>query len=91
MSLDEQERISKCARELGAFVGQWAIHMMFRLRDGSQGERVIDHQEAAKLLDISPKTLDRKRSEGVIRGAKIGNTWHYKERDIDEIRKGNHG
>jgi excisionase family DNA binding protein len=48
-----------------------------------QFERFLDSREAAALLQIHPKTLERLARKGEIRGMRIGKLWRFRTSDLD--------
>jgi excisionase family DNA binding protein len=48
-----------------------------------QFERFLDSREAAALLQIHPKTLQRLARKGEIRGMRIGKLWRFRTSDLD--------
>ncbi|HUO61663.1 MAG TPA: helix-turn-helix domain-containing protein, partial [Candidatus Acidoferrales bacterium] len=50
-------------------------------------ERLLDSDEAASLLKIHPKTLQRMAREGKIVGIQIGKLWRFRASDLDHWLK----
>ena len=51
-------------------------------------EPLLDSDEAARLLRIHPKTLQKMARDGEIRGIHIGKLWRFRASDLDKwIRK----
>ncbi len=50
-----------------------------------QFERFLDSREAAALLQIHPKTLQRLARKGGIRGMRIGKLWRFRICDLDTL------
>ena len=48
-----------------------------------QFERFLDSREAATLLQIHPKTLQRLARKGEICGMRIGKLWRFRTSDLD--------
>jgi len=48
-----------------------------------QFERFLDSREAAALLQIHPKTLQRLARKGEIRAMRIGKLWRFRTSDLD--------
>ena len=48
-----------------------------------QFERFLDSREAAALLQIHPKTLQRLARKGEIRGMRLGKLWRFRTSDLD--------
>jgi excisionase family DNA binding protein len=46
-------------------------------------ERFLDSHQAADLLQIHPKTLQRLARKGEIRGMRIGKLWRFRTSDLD--------
>jgi excisionase family DNA binding protein len=46
-------------------------------------ERLVDSREAAALLQIHPKTLQRLARKGEIRAMRIGKLWRFRTSDLD--------
>src|ERR1700686_915580 len=46
-------------------------------------ERLVDSREAAALLQIHPKTLQRLARKGKIRAMRIGKLWRFRTSDLD--------
>ncbi len=46
-------------------------------------ERFLDSREAAALLRIHPKTLQRFARKGEIRAVQIGRLWRFRTSDLD--------
>ena len=47
-------------------------------------ERVLNTEEAAGLLQIHPKTLQRFAREGAIHGIHIGKLWRFRASEIED-------
>jgi len=47
-------------------------------------ERLLDSDEAAHLLRIHPKTLQRMARNGEIRGVQIGKLWRFRASQLNE-------
>ena len=47
-------------------------------------ERLLQTDEAAAIIQIHPKTLQRFAREGVIRGIHIGKLWRFRASEIEE-------
>ena len=47
-------------------------------------EPVIDSEEAAKFLDINPKTLQKMARTGTVPAYRIGKLWKFRISDLDE-------
>ena len=48
-----------------------------------QFEQFLDSREAAALLQIHPKTLQRLARKGEIRAMRIGKLWRFRTSDLD--------
>jgi excisionase family DNA binding protein len=46
-------------------------------------ERFLDSNQAAELLQIHPKTLQRLARKGEIRAMRIGKLWRFRTSDLD--------
>ena len=46
-------------------------------------ERFLDSHQAAELLQIHPKTLQRLARRGEIRAMRIGKLWRFRTSDLD--------
>jgi excisionase family DNA binding protein len=46
-------------------------------------ERFLDSHQAAELLQIHPKTLQRLARKGEIRAMRIGKLWRFRASDLD--------
>lgn len=46
-------------------------------------EPVVDSEEAAKFLNINPKTLQKMARNGVVPGYRIGKLWKFRISDLD--------
>jgi excisionase family DNA binding protein len=46
-------------------------------------ERFLDSHQAAALLQIHPKTLQRLARKGEIRAMRIGKLWRFRTSDLD--------
>jgi excisionase family DNA binding protein len=52
-------------------------------------ERVLNTEEAAVLLQIHPKTLQRMARQGAVPGFRIGDLWRFRASALDEwLRSG---
>ena len=47
-------------------------------------ERLLDSEEAASIMDIHPKTLQKLARKGVVRGIHIGKLWRFRASAIEE-------
>jgi len=47
-------------------------------------ERLLDSEEAASLLKIHPKTLQKMARSGEIAGVQIGRLWRFRVSALDE-------
>ena len=56
---------------------------------GGAFERVLNTEEAAALLQIHPKTLQRLARQGVVPAFRIGDLWRFRASSLDEwLRSG---
>jgi len=46
-------------------------------------EPLLDTDEAAAIMRIHPKTLQRYARQGIVRGFQIGSMWRFRASDID--------
>ena len=46
-------------------------------------EPLLDSEEAAGIIKIHPKTLQRLARNGVIRGVQVGKLWRFRASDIE--------
>ena len=46
-------------------------------------EPVVDSEEAAKFLNINPKTLQKMARNGAVPGYRIGKLWKFRITDLD--------
>jgi excisionase family DNA binding protein len=51
---------------------------------GTAFERVLNTEEAAALLQIHPKTLQRMARQGVIPAFRIGDLWRFRASALDQ-------
>ena len=54
------------------------------VQNASQFEPLLDSDEAAALLKIHPKTLQRMARNGEIAGIQIGKLWRFRASQLDE-------
>ena len=47
-------------------------------------EPLLDSEEAATLLKIHPKTLQRMARNGQVRAVQIGKLWRFRASDLDD-------
>lgn len=55
-----------------------------RYQDRPDFERLLDSEEAASLLRIHPKTLQRMARSGEIKGVQIGKLWRFRASQLDQ-------
>jgi len=55
-----------------------------KIRNSSLFEPLLDSKEAAALLRIHPKTLQRMARLGEISGIHIGKLWRFRASDLDQ-------
>lgn len=46
-------------------------------------EPLLDTDEAASIMRIHPKTLQRYARQGIVRGFQLGSMWRFRASDID--------
>ena len=46
-------------------------------------EPLLDAEQAARLLHLHPKTVQRKAKDGTIPGYKIGKRWFFRASELD--------
>lgn len=46
-------------------------------------EPLLDSDQAAAIMRIHPKTLQRYSRQGVVRGFQLGSMWRFRASDID--------
>jgi excisionase family DNA binding protein len=52
-------------------------------------ERVLNTDEAAALLQIHPKTLQRRARQGIVPAFRIGDLWRFRASSLDQwLRSG---
>lgn len=54
------------------------------LRGSVVPERLIDSDEAAAIIGIPPKTLQKMARHGVVRGIRVGKLWRFRASAIDQ-------
>ena len=69
------------ARSIEARLG---THSNFTIRGQSSFEPILDSEEAADLLHIHPKTLQRLARNGTIPGFRIGKLWGFRASALNE-------
>jgi len=47
-------------------------------------ERLLDSDEAASIMNIHPKTLQKLARKGVVRGVHVGKLWRFRASAIEE-------
>jgi excisionase family DNA binding protein len=47
-------------------------------------ERLLDSDEAALIMNIHPKTLQKLARKGVVRGIHVGKLWRFRASTIEE-------
>jgi len=57
---------------------QWEVHSDFARQAQSAFEPILDTEEAATLLKIHPKTLQKLARNGRIPGFRIGKLWGFR-------------
>jgi excisionase family DNA binding protein len=46
-------------------------------------EPLLDTDEAAAIMRVHPKTLQRYARQGIVRGFQLGSMWRFRASDID--------
>lgn len=65
------------------------VHSQAQDSSASGFERVLNTEEAAALLQIHPKTLQRMARQGVVPAFRIGDLWRFRASALDEwLRSG---
>ncbi len=47
-------------------------------------ERLLDSDEAARIMNVHPKTLQKLARKGVVRGLHIGKLWRFRASAIED-------
>jgi excisionase family DNA binding protein len=47
-------------------------------------ERLLDSDEAAKIMNVHPKTLQKLARRGIVRGLHIGKLWRFRASVIED-------
>lgn len=47
-------------------------------------ERLLDSDEAASIMKVHPKTLQKLARKGIVRGIHIGKLWRFRASTIEE-------
>lgn len=47
-------------------------------------ERLLDSDEAAEIMNVHPKTLQKLARKGIVRGVHIGKLWRFRASTIEE-------
>ena len=47
-------------------------------------ERLLDSDEAAQIMNVHPKTLQKLARKGIVRGLHIGKLWRFRASGIEE-------
>jgi excisionase family DNA binding protein len=55
-----------------------------RLPKPMSRERLLDSHEAAEMLRVHPRTLQRLAHQGLIAGVQVGKLWRFRESTITE-------
>lgn len=50
----------------------------------SMPERLLDSDEAASIMNVHPKTLQKLARKGIVRGIHIGKLWRFRASTIEE-------
>lgn len=51
---------------------------------GFTPERLLDSDEAARIMNVHPKTLQKLARKGIVRGVHIGKLWRFRASTIEE-------
>lgn len=47
-------------------------------------ERLLDSDEAASIIKVHPKTLQKLARKGIVRGVHVGKLWRFRASTIEE-------
>ena len=47
-------------------------------------ERLLDSDEAASIMNVHPKTLQKLARKGIVRGVHVGKLWSFRASTIEE-------
>lgn len=47
-------------------------------------ERLLDSDEAASIMKVHPKTLQKLARKGIVRGVHVGKLWRFRASTIEE-------
>ena len=47
-------------------------------------ERLLDSDEAARIMNVHPKTLQKLARKGIVRGVHVGKLWRFRASTIEE-------
>jgi excisionase family DNA binding protein len=47
-------------------------------------ERLLDSDEAAKIMNVHPKTLQKLARKGIVRGLHVGKLWRFRASTIED-------
>jgi excisionase family DNA binding protein len=47
-------------------------------------ERLLDSEEAAEIMKVHPKTLQKLARKGIVRGIHVGKLWRFRASTIEE-------
>jgi excisionase family DNA binding protein len=47
-------------------------------------ERLLDSDEAASIMNVHPKTLQKLARKGIVRGLHVGKLWRFRASTIEE-------
>ena len=88
MNLDRMEFISWMNRIIQRFdlLDELVKTKTTRL-EGVDGEELLDNQDILLLLKISPRTLQRYRSNGMLAYYRISGKIYYKRSDVEQLVK----
>jgi excisionase family DNA binding protein len=52
--------------------------------DSPMPERLLDSDEAASIMNIHPKTLQKLARKGIVRGVHVGKLWRFRASTIED-------
>lgn len=47
-------------------------------------ERLLDSEQAAEMMNVHPKTLQKLARKGIVRGVHVGKLWRFRASTIEE-------
>jgi phage terminase Nu1 subunit (DNA packaging protein) len=54
-------------------------------------ERLLDSEQAAAIIRVHPKTLQRYARHGIVVGLRVGKLWRFRASDLIPLHLENHG